>query len=160
MIYRNVIRNVIVDRHPRYLTLARPPRRCGTDEPEEGCQWVSASHRLAFALWNRIRRGQRRGLADRSCAERQRRRRDKEVVTLPRRRTIGICGGVARHATARKGVNVWVGADAGVSWVEAVRERLHESHDQIFLVIRQAEHSNRHVDVVRDLGHRPAIYFL
>src|SRR5260370_32424453 len=44
------------------------------------------------ALWYRRRR-QWRCLADRRCAGRQRRRRDKFAIPLPRRRTIGICGG-------------------------------------------------------------------
>jgi len=110
-------------------------------------------HRLAFVLWNRTRPGRWRDIADGRRAGRKRRSRDKEVVTLPRRRTIGICGGVARHATAGKGINV------GIRCREAVRERLQESDYQVLFVIGQSEHSNRHVDIVRDLRHRPAVYF-
>jgi hypothetical protein len=35
---------------------------------------------------------------------------------------------------------------------------LQESRDQVLLVIRQAEITDRHVDVVRDLGHGPAVH--
>src|SRR6202158_2500619 len=78
---------------------------------------------LSFALWNRIRRGQRRSLADRRCARRQRRSRDKELITLGRSRT-------ARHALTRKGL------DVGVRCYETVRECLHEGNDLVLLRIR------------------------
>src|SRR3984893_15674276 len=43
---------------------------------------------------------------------------------------------------------------------EAVRECLQENDDLVLLLIRQMEITERHVDVRRDLGRRPAIYFL
>src|SRR6266446_5393746 len=116
-------------------------------------------HTSLLALRNRLRSGERRYAADSRCARRQwRRSRDKEVVTLPRRRTIGICGGVAGHAATSKGVDVGVGTHAGVSRVKTVRKVLHDDHELVLLLIRQAKITDRHVDVVRDLGHRPAIY--
>src|SRR5260370_29569098 len=57
------------------------------------------------ALWYRRRR-QWRCLADRRCAGRQRRSRYKFAIPLPRRRTIGICGGGAGHATNRKRITL------------------------------------------------------
>src|ERR1700730_17497465 len=101
------------------------------------------------ALWDRRRR-QWRCLADRRCAGRQRRSRDKFAIPLPRRRTIGICGGVAGHATTGKGITV------GVRCRETVRECFQKRDDLVFLFIRQAEHTRRRVEVVRDLFHRPA----
>ncbi len=116
-------------------------------------------HTSLLALRNRLRSGERRYAADSRCARRQwRRSRDKEVVPLPRRRTIGICGGVAGHAATSKGVDVGVGTHARVRWVEAVIQCLHDDHELVLLLIRQAEITDRHVDVVRDFGHWPAIY--
>src|SRR5258707_14362706 len=43
---------------------------------------------------------------------------------------------------------------------EAVRECLHESDELVLLRIRQHQIADRHVEVRRDLGRRPAIYFL
>src|SRR5713226_3276282 len=88
------------------------------------------------ALWYRRRR-QWRCLADRRCAGRQRRSRDKFAIPLPRRRTIGICGGVARHATTGKGVPVRVRCR------ETIRESLQEVDDLVLLGIRQAEITRR-----------------
>ena len=101
------------------------------------------------ALWYRRRR-QWRCLADRRCAGRQRRSRDKFAIPLPRRRTIGICGGVAGHATTGKGITVRVRCR------ETVRECFQKRDDLVFLFIRQAEHTRRRVEVVRDLFHGPA----
>src|ERR1700720_2930689 len=101
------------------------------------------------ALWYRRRR-QWRCLADRRCAGRQRRRRDKFAIPLPRRRTIGICGGVAGHATTGKGITVRVRCR------ETVRECFQKRDDLVLLFVRQAEHTRRRVEVVRDLFHRPA----
>src|ERR1700751_1499490 len=100
------------------------------------------------ALWYRRRR-QWRCLADRRCAGRQRRCRDKFAIALPRRRTIGICGGVTRHATTGEGITVRVRCR------ETVRECFQKRDDLVFLPIRQAEHTRRRVEVVRDLFHRP-----
>jgi hypothetical protein len=56
------------------------------------------------------------------------------------------------HALTREGIDVRI-------WCcETVREGLQEDHDQILLLIRQAEITDRHVDVVRDLGHGPAVH--
>jgi hypothetical protein len=101
------------------------------------------------ALWYRRRR-QWRCLADRRCAGRQRRSRDKFAIPLPRRRTIGICGGVAGHATTGKGITVRVRCR------ETVRECFQEGNDLVLLRVRQAEHPRRCVEIVRDLFHRPA----
>jgi hypothetical protein len=95
------------------------------------------------ALWYRRRR-QWRCLASR-CAGRQRRCRDKFAIALPRRRTIGICGGVARHTAAGKGITV------GVRRRKTVVERFQEGNDLVLLRVRQAEHPRRCVEIVRDL---------
>src|SRR6201987_1621397 len=105
------------------------------------------------ALWYRRRR-QWRCLADRRCAGRQRRSRDKFAIPLPRRRTIGICGGVEGHATTGKGIAVRVRCR------ETVRESFQKRDDLVFLLIRQAEHPRRCVEIVRHLFHRPAGYSL
>ncbi len=55
------------------------------------------------------------------------------------------------HASTRKGISV------GVRSREAIRERLQESNDLVLLLIRQAELTGRHVDIVLDLGHGPAV---
>ena len=91
-----------------------------------------------------------RNAADGRCAGRQRRSRDKFAIALPRRRTIGICGGVAGHAPTGKGIAVRVRCR------ETVREYLQKRNDLVFLLIRQAEHTRRRIEVVRDLLHRPA----
>src|SRR6201987_299546 len=101
------------------------------------------------ALWYRRRR-QWRCLADRRCAGRQRRSRDKFAIPLPRRRTVGICGGVTRHTTAGKGITV------GVKRRETVGERFQEGNDLVLLRVRQAEHPRRCVEIVRHFFHRPA----
>src|SRR4030081_1699613 len=79
-------------------------------------------------------------------------------LTFPRRRTIGVRCRVTGRASTRKGIDVGEGADAGVSWVETVRQCLHDDHDLVLLLIRQPELTDRHVDVVADLGHGPAVY--
>ena len=43
---------------------------------------------------------------------------------------------------------------------EAIRERLQENDDLVLLRIRQMEITERHVNVRRDLGRRPAVYLL
>ena len=40
-----------------------------------------------------------------------------------------------------------------------VRECPQKDHDLVLLVIRQAKIADRHVEVVRDLRHGPAVYF-
>src|SRR4029077_692685 len=104
-----------------------------------------ASAVQSFALWNR-RIGYRRDAADLRYAGRKRRSRDEELITLGCCRTAG-------HASTRKGI------DVGKRCCETVRECLHEDHEQVLLPIRQAEITDRHVEVVRDLGHGPAVYF-
>ena len=93
-----------------------------------------------------MRCGQRLLTADRRCARRKRRGRDEELVTLRRCITAG-------HALTGKGVDVRVGC------CETIRQRLQEGHDLVFLLIDQTQVADRHVDVVRDFGHRPAIDF-
>src|SRR5712692_2489449 len=114
-------------------------------------RWASAHRHLSR---NRFRSRQRRHAADGRCAGWKRRRRwYQKVVTLPRRRTIRIREGIACHANAGKGV------DVGVRSREAVGERLEERNDLVLLRIAQAQLTNRHVKVVGNLGHRPAVYF-
>ena len=43
---------------------------------------------------------------------------------------------------------------------EAIRERLQENDDLVLLRTRQVEIADCHVDVRRNLGRRPAVYFL
>jgi len=89
---------------------------------------------------------ERRNATDGRGARWQGRRGDKGVVTLRRSRTTS-------HAHA--GVRI----DVGIRSCEAVRERLEEGHDLVLLRIGQAQLTNRHVKVVGNLGHRPAVYF-
>jgi hypothetical protein len=102
--------------------------------------------RLAVALRNRLRAGKRRDVADRRCARRKRRSRDQELIFLGLSRT-------TLHATTRKGIPV------GIRSGETVRECLQEGDDLVLLLIRQAELTNRHVDVVRHFGLGPAVEF-
>src|SRR5258708_31939586 len=101
------------------------------------------------ALRNR-RAWDRRNAAYGRCAGRQRRCRDKFAIPLPRRRTIRICGGVTCHTSTSKGVAV------GVRRRETIGECFQEGNDLVLLRIRQAEHTRRRVEIVRDLFHRPA----
>src|SRR5437867_31536 len=91
------------------------------------------------------RTGERRDAADRPCAGRKGRRRDKKLIPLGSRRTTA-------HARTRKGINV------GIRCCEAVREGLQEDDNQVLLVVRQAEHPRRHVEIVTHLRHRPAVH--
>src|SRR5713101_900348 len=112
---------------------------------------------MHFGLRNR-RRGKRRDAADSRCAGRKWRSWDKGSITLPRRRTIGVRRRVTGTARTRKGIDVGVGTDAGVSRVETVVQCLHDDHELVLLLIRQAEFTDRHVHIVLDLVYRPAIY--
>src|SRR6267378_4047911 len=99
------------------------------------------------ALWYRMRRGQRRSLADSRCARWQRHRSgDERAIALGRSRTAG-------HTGAGKGT------DVRIRCRETIRKRLQEGNDLVLLRIVQAEVSDRHVEIVRDLRHRPAVYF-
>src|SRR5438105_3556730 len=100
-----------------------------------------------FALPDRVRTRGRRKAADSRWAGRKRpRSRDKKLVTLGRSRTTG-------HASTRKGIPV------GVRSRETIGERLHERDNLDFFLIGQIEITNCHVDIVRHLGPRPAVYF-
>src|SRR6266849_9471483 len=101
--------------------------------------------RLASCLRNR-RIGDWWDVADRRCAGRKVRGQDKGLITLSLSRATGL-------ATTRKGIPV------GVRSRETIRECLQKCHDLVLLLIRQSEIACRHVDVVRHLGHRPAVYF-
>src|ERR1700730_11021487 len=81
------------------------------------------------------------------------RSRDKFAIPLPRRRAIGIVR-VARHTSAGKGITVRVGRR------ETVGECFQEGDDLVLLLIGQAEHPRRCVEIVRHFFHRPAGYFL
>src|SRR6266852_6290219 len=102
----------------------------------------SRIRRLASCL--RYRRiGNRRNAADSLCAGRKLRSRDQEHITLRRSCTTS-------HAGTRKGIPVLVRPR------ETIRECLQEGHDLILLPIRQAQFAGGHVNVVPDLGPRPA----
>src|SRR6267143_6525003 len=116
--------------HSRYLALARPPAFARRTSRGKRCS--DGREPTDIYLLNRFRSRQRRHAADGRCAGWKRRRRwYQEVVTLPRRRTIRIRAGIARHANACKGV------DVGVRSREAVRKRLEEGHDLVLLRIAQ-----------------------
>src|ERR1700758_1969668 len=102
-----------------------------------------------IALLNRWARRWRHS-ADRRRAGRKRWCRDKFAIALPRRRTIGICGGVARRTLTGKCITV------GVRRRVTVSERFQEGNDLVLLRVRQAEHSRRCVQIVRHFFHRPA----
>src|SRR5207245_6353403 len=99
--------------------------------------------RLATVQLRNRRIGNRRDAADRRRAERKRRRGNEKLIPLGRRRT-------TEHAHTRKRVPV------GIRFCEPVREGLQEGDDLVLLLIRQAEITGRHVDVIPHLGHRPA----
>src|SRR5437588_7593259 len=103
--------------------------------------------RICFALPNRVRTRERRKAADRRWAGRKRpRSRDKRLITLGRSRTTG-------HASSRKGIPV------GVRFRETIGERLQERDNLVFFLIGQTETTGGHIDIVRHLGPRPAVYF-
>ena len=81
------------------------------------------------------------------------RSRDKFAIPLPRRRAIGIVR-VARHTSAGEGITVRVRRR------ETVGECFQEGDDLVLLLIGQAEHPRRCVEIVRHFFHRPAGYFL
>src|SRR6266478_4586523 len=91
--------------------------------------------------------GDRRDAADSGCAGRKRRRWDEELIPLRRGRT-------AAHARTRKRI------DVRIRFREAVREGLQEGDDLVLFLIAQAEIAGRAVDIVFDLGHRPAVHLL
>src|SRR6266478_522435 len=100
-----------------------------------------------FALPNRVWTRERRKAADSRWAGRKRpRSRDKKLITLGRSRTTG-------HASTRKGIPV------GERSRETIGERLQERDNLVFFCIGQIEITNCHVDIVRHLGPRPAVYF-
>src|SRR5437588_2465777 len=113
--------------------------------------WVPVSVPLVHCvrrliLWNGVRAGHGRDTADSRRAGGKRRSRDNGLITLRRSRATG-------HASAGVGIAVSVRSR------ETIRQRLQEDDELVLLVIRQAEITDRHVDVVRDLRHGPAVYF-
>src|SRR5260370_18595002 len=117
--------------------------------------WLLPSSRMALAfcaLRNRLT-GRRVDVADDRCAGWKCRSWNKGPITLPRRRTIRVCWRVTGHARTRKGI------DVGVRSCESVRECLQEANDLVLLLIGQAEIAGRHVKILPDLGHRPAVHF-
>src|SRR5206468_12252524 len=66
--------------------------------------------------------------------------------TLGRSRTAG-------HASSRKGITELVRSR------ETIGECLQERDNRVFFLIGQAEITGGHIDIVRHLGHRPAVYF-
>src|SRR6266566_1548388 len=109
---------------------------------------ISFAHvpRICFALRNRVRTRGRLNAADLRWAGRERRSRDKKLITLGRSRTTG-------HASTRKGIPV------AVRPRETIGERLQDRDNLVFFLIGQAEHTGGHIDIVRHLGPRPAVYF-
>src|SRR4051812_2946261 len=105
-------------------------------------------------LWNRVWAGHWRNTADVRGAG--------ELIKIPNRSdslvTLVRCRNTGRgdRALTGKGIDVLVGTDGRVVGIETVRQRLHEGHDQVFLLIRQLEITRRHIDVVRHLRLRPA----
>src|SRR5437868_4949326 len=113
------------------------------------CVHMSFAHLpgICFALPNGVRTRERRKAADRRWAGRKRpRSRDKRLITLGRSRTTG-------HASSRKGIPV------GVRFRETIGERLQERDNLVFFLIGQTETTGGHIDIVRHLGPRPAVYF-
>src|SRR5882762_5985382 len=106
----------------------------------------SRVRRLATVQLPNRRIGNRSDAADRRCAGRKRRRGDEKRIPLGRRIT-------TRHALTRERIPV------GIRFCEPVREGLQEGDDLVLLLIRQAEITGRHVDIVLHLGHRPAVHF-
>src|SRR5437868_8101262 len=86
----------------------------------------------------------RRNAADVFRTGRKLWRRNQEFIALRFSRTT---------SQARTGICIPVRVRSGV----AIGERLEESHDLILLLIRQSEFACGHVDVVLDLGPRPAV---
>src|SRR5882762_2704628 len=124
---------------PRSGSSSSHSRFCETDEPEEIRIRI-----LVFALRNRWTRDRCRAAHGRRAGW-QRRSRDEESIALGRSRTTG-------HANTCKGVDVGIGS------CEAVCKRLEEGNDLVLLRIGQPKHTDRHVLVVLDLRHRPAVY--
>src|SRR6266404_5642381 len=135
-----------VDRHPRIFPCCSSARiRDFAGRTSRRRDVIGSLGIRPFALPNRRTRD-RRSPADSRSARRQRRSRDKDVVTLRRSRTAG-------HANACKGI------DVGIRPCETVCKCLEEGNDLVLLHIRQAKIARRHVEIVLDLGHRPAVYF-
>src|SRR3989442_14384984 len=82
------------------------------------------------------RTGERKDAADSRCAGRKRRRRDKRIIPLGRRRSIRRTG-FPNHERTRKGI------DVGERCCETIREGLQEGHDLGLLLIRQGELTGR-----------------
>src|SRR6266404_7004230 len=116
--------------------------------------WAAPIH--VRALWNRERPGQRRDTANIRRARELSKTpsRDESLITLGRCRLTGQGG----RALTGKGIDVLVGTDGGVGRVETIRQRLQKGYDLVLLLIRQAEHTGGHVEVVQDLFHRPAVH--
>src|SRR5215469_9255665 len=91
--------------------------------------------------------GNRLYAADSRRARRKFRSRNKELVALGFCRTTG-------HATTRKSIPI------GVRSRVAVGECLQEGYDLILFLVGQSQITGCHVNVVRNLWHRPAVYFL
>src|SRR5436190_18812336 len=108
---------------------------------------------LVSALWNR-RVGYRWDTANiRSTGKlTENECRNESRITLVR----CILTGYRGRALTGESIDVFVGADGGVGRVETVRQGLQEGYDLVLLRIRQAESTGRHVDVVQNLGLRPA----
>src|SRR5580704_12031799 len=109
------------------------------------CSSSRASASQHVALWDSWTRD-RRNAANSRGASRKLRSRDEHPIPLGRRRT-------TFHASACEGI------DVGIRCGEAVRKRFQENDELVLLLIRQVELTDRHVQVILDLGPRPAGYF-
>src|SRR6266851_8110928 len=98
----------------------------------------------ACLLYRRIRKG--KDTADRRCAGRKWRSRDQGLITLSFSRTAGC-------ARTRKSIPVGVGSR------ETICECFQKFNNLVLLLVRQAEITSRHVDVVRHFGLGPAVDF-
>src|SRR5580658_5980309 len=107
---------------------------------------------MRFGLRNR-RTGGRRRAADHRCTRWKGRGRYQASITLPRRRTIGVRYRVTGHARTSKGIDVRVRSR------KSVRKCLKEGDNLVLLLIGKAEITGGHVDIIPDLGQRPACYF-
>src|SRR5580700_8268052 len=106
---------------------------------------------VRFELRNRRTSGRRRA-ADHRCTRRKGRSWYKAPITLPRRRTIGVRYRVTGHARTSKGIDVRVRSR------KSVRKCLKEGDNLVLLLIGKAEITGGHVDIILDLGQRPARY--
>src|ERR1700757_1502574 len=109
-----------------------------------GYSLARPSHPPLSVLLRNGHSGEWWNVADNTRARRKWRSRDKELITLS-------CCHTACHAPT--GIDILVRVRSRVT----IRECLEESNDLVLFLIRQTEIADRHVLIVFDLRHRPAI---